>query len=70
MGRITELIESGKLFSDLRLEPLCPQLDRFMLCGNPSMLGDLQTLLEKQGLEEGNTSRPGHYVVERAFVER
>src|SRR5690606_35986534 len=33
-GRITELIESGKLAADLGLPPLVPLEDRAMLCGS------------------------------------
>jgi hypothetical protein len=28
------------------------------------------TIFEHRGLTEGNMSRPGHYVIERAFVEK
>jgi ferredoxin--NADP+ reductase len=41
-----------------------------MLCGSPAMLKDTQAVLEQHGLTEGNMSRPGHYVIERAFVEK
>ena len=70
MGRVTELMASGKLFADLGLEAPSPEHDRFMLCGNPSMLRDLKALLDERGFNEGSTARPGHYVIERAFVER
>ena len=36
MGRITELIETGKLFDDLGLPPLDPAHDRVMICGSPA----------------------------------
>lgn len=67
-GRITDLIGSGKLFADLGLPPLDASCDRVMLCGSPRMLVDLKTMLEERGLEEGNTSTPGDFVIERAFV--
>jgi len=70
MGRITELIESGKLFSDLELPALDPAQDRVMICGSPGMLRDLKALLEKRGFHEGNTSKPGDFVIERAFAEQ
>ncbi len=69
-GRITQLIESGKLFSDLGLPPFNKDEDRVMLCGSPQMLSELKTMLEARGFEEGNTSTPGDFVVERAFVEK
>ena len=70
MGRVTTLIENGKLFKDLGLPPLRQQQDRVMLCGSPGMLSDLKQMLEAQGFVEGNTSTPGDFVIERAFVEK
>ncbi len=70
MGRITELVESGKLFADLGVPPLSAEHDRAMICGSPAMLRDLKHLLEQRGLEEGNTSVPGDFVIERAFAEQ
>ncbi|MGE3067636.1 MAG: ferredoxin--NADP reductase [Hyphomicrobiaceae bacterium] len=69
-GRITDLISSGKLFDELGLEQLDPAHDRFMLCGSPAMLQELCTMLSGFGLIEGNHSDPGHYVIEKAFVEK
>ena len=69
-GRITDLIEGGKLFADTGLPPLNPETDRVMLCGSPHMLSDLQALLLSRKFSEGNHSTPGHFVVEKAFVER
>jgi ferredoxin/flavodoxin---NADP+ reductase len=70
MGRVTELIESGKLASDLQVPPLNPAEDRVMICGSPAMLRDLKVLLEGRGFKEGNTSTPGDFVIERAFAEQ
>lgn len=70
MGRVTELIHSGKLFTDLGVPPLDPAHDRAMICGSPAMLRDLKHLLEARGFKEGNTSTPGAFVVERAFAEQ
>jgi ferredoxin/flavodoxin---NADP+ reductase len=70
MGRITELIESGKLFTDLDVPPLDPSVDRVMICGSPAMLRDLKRVLEARAFHEGNTTTPGHFVVERAFVDQ
>ena len=69
-GRITDLIESGKLFSDLGVPALDPAVDRVMICGSPGLLKDLKGMLEQRGFQEGNTSRPGDFVIERAFVEQ
>lgn len=69
-GRIPDLIESGKLFSDLDLDALDLASDRVMMCGNPQMLTDLKTLLGKRGFVEGSSGKPGDFVIEKAFVER
>jgi ferredoxin--NADP+ reductase len=69
-GRITDLILNGKLFEDLGVPPIDPSEDRLMLCGSPLMLKDLVNLLDSRGFEEGSQSSPGHYVIEKAFVER
>lgn len=69
-GRIPTLLETGKLCHDVGLPPLDAARDRFMLCGSPGMLKDTRTLLDKLGLSEGNMSHPGHFVIERAFVDK
>jgi ferredoxin--NADP+ reductase len=70
-GRLTELIQSGKLFGDLGLPPFGPDDDRAMLCGSPSMLADTRALLDARGfVVSPHIGTPGHYVFERAFVER
>jgi ferredoxin--NADP+ reductase len=70
MGRVTELIESAKLFEDLQLPAIDPAHDRVMICGSPGMLRDLKHMLEGRGFKEGNTSTPGDFVIERAFAEQ
>jgi ferredoxin/flavodoxin---NADP+ reductase len=70
MGRITDLIASAKLFEDLDLPPLDRETDRVMICGGPDMLRDLKKLLEEREFAEGNHGEPGHFVIEKAFVER
>ena len=69
-GRLTTLIDSGKLSADLGLPALDPAHDRVMICGGPTMLADLVERLERLGFEEGNSERRGHYVIERAFVQK
>ncbi len=69
-GRITDLVSSNKLTDDLGLPPLNPAEDRVMLCGSPVLLADMKIILEQRGFHEGNTTTPGDYVVERAFVEK
>lgn len=68
-GRLTDLIESGKLFTDLQLPTLNPEDDRVMICGSPQMLKDLKIILEARSFKEGSTTTPGDFVVERAFAD-
>jgi ferredoxin--NADP+ reductase len=69
-GRVTDLVESGQLFADVGLPPLDIETDRVMLCGSPGMLDELRAMLSERGFAEGNHSDPGHFVIEKAFVER
>ncbi len=69
-GRLTELITSGKLVSDIGLPEFSLEDDRFMICGNPGMLEDLTELLEQRGFRETVKNDAGHYVIEKAFVEK
>ena len=69
-GRIPDLIESGQMARDLGVPQLNPQVDRVMLGGSPEMLKSIKAVLEARGFNEGNTTTPGDFVVERAFVEQ
>ncbi len=69
-GRITALMISNKLFEDVGLPPMTTADDRFMLCGSPRMIQDVRELLDARGFLEGNHGEAGHYVVEKAFVDR
>jgi ferredoxin--NADP+ reductase len=70
-GRLTDLINSGKLFEDIGLPPLDPAHDRAMICGSPSMLKDTSDLLDARGFKiSPHQGTPGDYVIERAFVEK
>ena len=70
-GRLTTLIESRRLSTDLDLPPLGAGDDRVMVCGSPAMLADTQRLLDSRGFEiSPQIGEPGDYVIERAFVQR
>ncbi len=69
-GRVTTVIENGQLARDLGLPALNPQEDRVMICGSPEMLRDLKHMMEERGFKEGNTTKPGDFVIERAFAEQ
>lgn len=70
-GRVTDLMHSGQMMRDLGLPELNPDTDRAMICGSPQMLADFRKILDCRGF--GTAPRigtPGHYVFERAFVEK
>jgi len=70
-GRLTDLIESGKLCADIGIPQINPETDRAMLCGSPSMLKDTCAILDSLGLKVSpRIGEPGDYVIERAFVEK
>jgi ferredoxin/flavodoxin---NADP+ reductase len=69
-GRITDLITSQQLFDDIGQPPLDIATDRIMMCGSPGMLDELRQTFEARGFLEGSHSEPGHFVIEKAFVER
>jgi ferredoxin--NADP+ reductase len=70
-GRLTDLLDNGKLLSDIGLPPLNPATDRAMLCGSPAMLDDTCAILDKAGLSVSpRIGIAGDYVIERAFVEK
>ena len=69
-GRLTDLMMIRKLTSDLGLPDFSLEDDRFMICGSPSMLKDTCKILDGMGFKEARQGEQGHYVIERAFVER
>jgi ferredoxin--NADP+ reductase len=63
-GRIPALIESGALEAATGLD-LDPTTSHVMLCGNPDMVRDTQTLLkETRGMTKHLRRRPGHMTAE------
>ena len=70
-GRLTTAIQSGQLFADIGEPPLSAETDRGMICGSPAMLRETAEMLDAQGFVISPASgEQGHYVIERAFVER
>lgn len=70
-GRLTDLVNSGKLFADIGLPAFNPETDRAMICGSPEMLTSTCELLDAAGLViSPRIGEPGDYVIERAFVEK
>ncbi len=68
MGRMTEWLQNGKFKintgADLNVET-----DRVMICGSLDMLQDHKNICLKKGMVEGSNSNPGHFVIEKAFVD-
>jgi ferredoxin--NADP+ reductase len=69
-GRVTTLLAEGTIGAEFGLPPLDPEADRVMICGSEAMLKDMVALLEERGFREGSSNNPGHYVIEKAFVEK
>lgn len=69
-GRITEIVNSGKLAKDLGLPELNPATDRAMICGSNAMLASISELLDARGFKVSpRVGDPGDYVIERAFAD-
>ncbi|PKM15698.1 MAG: ferredoxin--NADP(+) reductase [Gammaproteobacteria bacterium HGW-Gammaproteobacteria-2] len=70
-GRLTTLLDSGAMAVAAGLPPLNPEQDRVMICGSPQMLADTRALLDARDFSAApRIGQAGHYVFERAFVER
>lgn len=69
-GRISTLIDDGRLFEGVtgprRFDPAS---DRIMMCGSMAMIRDFSARLTALGFDEGSNAKPGHFVIERAFVD-
>ena len=53
MGRITDLMASGKVFEDLGVAQISSEIDNAMIFGSMGMLHDTKEVLEGFGLVEG-----------------
>ncbi|ATE62035.1 ferredoxin--NADP reductase [Thauera sinica] len=70
-GRLTDLVENGKLFEDIGLPPLDPAVDRAMICGSAPMLRDCRTMLDTRGFRMSKRiGDVADYVIEHAFIEK
>lgn len=70
-GRVTTLLENGTIPRALGFAELNPETDRAMICGSPAMLADFRQILDKRGfVASSRIGQAGHYVFERAFVEK
>jgi ferredoxin--NADP+ reductase len=70
-GRLPDLIGNGKLCADIGLPQIDPARDRAMICGGPAMLKDMRAVLVARSFVlSAGIGQAGHYVIERAFVEK
>jgi len=70
-GRLPDLIGNGKLCADIGLPQIDPAHDRAMICGGPAMLKDMRAVLDARSFViSAGIGQAGHYVIERAFVEK
>ncbi|UOF94046.1 MAG: ferredoxin--NADP reductase [Bordetella sp.] len=70
-GRITDLIMNKNFFEEIGLQELNPEIDRAMICGNPSMLTEISNFLKNRGFKISSADgKMGDYVVEKAFLRK
>ena len=67
-GRLTDWLKDDR-FSEFTGGKLNSITDRVMICGSMEMLKDHKAICEKAGMVEGSNSEPGHFVIEKAFVD-
>lgn len=68
-GRIDALIANGTLFEGVGEPAFNVETDRMMLCGSMAMIRDFEHKFKELGFDEGSNNKPGHFVIERAFVD-
>ncbi|MCO4054781.1 MAG: ferredoxin--NADP reductase [Bosea sp.] len=69
-GRVTDGLADGSIPAKAGLGLLDPAVDRVMICGSEAMLKDMVVMMKQRGFAEGSSSSAGHYVIEKAFVEK
>ena len=67
-GRITDWLKSKRFVEEFGRD-LNPSEDRAMICGSIAMLNEFKEICIDRGMEEGSNSMPGHFVIEKAFVD-
>lgn len=63
-ARVTTALEQGTL-EDAAGAKLSPEESHVLLCGNPDMIAEMQSLLAARGLEKHRVRKPGHVTVEK-----
>lgn len=67
-GRITDLIDSGKVFEALQTDPWKPETDSVMICGGPDFNRQMIDTMKQGGWTVGSHSAIGNFVYEKAFA--
>ncbi len=68
MGRMTQWLLNGQ-FESFTGKDLNVDTDRVMICGSLEMLQEHKDICLQKGMIEGSNSAPGHFVIEKAFVD-
>ena len=68
MGRLTDWLNDDR-FLNFTGSALSTDTDRVMICGSMEMLQSHKKICENVGMKEGSNSDPGHFVIEKAFVD-
>ena len=68
MGRLTHWLNDNR-FKSHTGSSLNFDCDRVMICGGMEMLKSHKEICEGIGMLEGSNSEPGHFVIEKAFVD-
>ena len=64
------MLEHDLLAEEIKLPAISTTNDRFMLCGNQSMLLDCIQILNNKGFRKATSRQQGDFVIEQAFVEK
>ena len=67
-GRVPAAIEGGQLEQRAGLE-ITPENSQVMICGNPAMVRDTQSVLEARGLKKNRRRDPGHITTEQYWKD-
>ena len=67
-GRVTTAIEDGRLEKRAGLT-LAADNSQVMICGNPAMVRDTQSVLEARGMKKNKRREPGHITTEQYWKD-
>tara|TARA_R110000868_G_scaffold2384_6_gene17708 strand:- start:17665 stop:18519 length:855 start_codon:yes stop_codon:yes gene_type:complete len=67
-GRVTDMMNTGELYTRLGVPALDPATDRVMICGSEGLLKDVKQICLDHNFIEGSNAAPADFVIEKAFV--